>query len=130
VDESAAHFAADPTADVAMHVDFAAAHFAAEVPTGWAVNVNLATPHVSAKPMYAGKIALELKVLVGRSSADRKHFGKRQPAIAVKDLESLDLGKRFIAYPIGCEPFDFDRKGCLAAIRKLDWHCFSIIRSE
>lgn len=108
VDQSAAHFGTNPAFGVSLDVNLTAEHLATDVPTAGTVQVNLPTLHVSADPMDAGEIPLEVEPLVAGVARHAKHLGERHFAIAVKDLEPLDFGQRFVAGPIGRETLHFD----------------------
>ncbi len=111
VNQSAVHFAAEPIAGIAFDVNFAAGHFAADVPPGVARDVDRALAHVRADPMHAGQVALELHAPVAGVARDIEELGQRPFLVAVKDLETFDLGQRLPAHGAGHEPFDLDRDG-------------------
>ena len=122
VNQPATHFAADPVTGIAFDMNLAAAELAAEMPAGGTVNVDWPDPHVGADPVDAGKIAFEVESFVAGVAGHREHFGKRDFAIAVKNLESLDLGQRLVPRPVGSEAFDFDGQRSFATIGKRNRH--------
>src|SRR5689334_20602614 len=89
---------------------------------GWPVDVNLAARHVSANPMDPRQVPFDLKSLVAGVTRNSKHLGERNLAVAVKNLELLDLRQRLITGPIGREPLDFDRDFGLAKITNAKSH--------
>ena len=105
------HLAADPVAGVAFDDDSPAGHLAAEVASGIAVDVDLARAHPIADKVHAGQVSLEVDPAVGRIARDSEHLGQRQFAVAVEDLEPLDLGERLLAQPVGNDPLDLDGNG-------------------
>src|SRR4029079_4921857 len=84
---------------LAIVVNLATTQFAADVPAGGAVDVNLGIAHAGAAPVHARKVACGVDPPVACIASDGEQFGERQLLVAVKDLEPLDLGERFIPRP-------------------------------
>ena len=68
--------------------------------------------------MHSGQIALEIEPLVAGIAFHCEHFGQRDFAVAVKDLEPFDLGQRLVTGPVGSESFDLNGNGRDAVIGK------------
>ena len=105
---AAAHAGAGPVAGVALDDELAAAHRRARVRPGAAGERQAAAGHARAQARDAGQIALDAHV--PRAAArDGEQLSQRRPAVAVPELEPLDLGPAQDGEPVGAERLGADR---------------------
>ena len=122
MDQTFPHFCASPAAGIAFYDDLAAFHLTAHVSSGITVNGHSTAGHMSAQPVNSCQITLEMQLLITGVTGNREHFFQKRFAVAVKNFETLDFGERFIAGPVGSEPFNFNRNGCLPVVVKCKCH--------
>jgi hypothetical protein len=96
-------------ARVALDDDLAVAHPGADVRSGVAGDRQAAAGHAGPEARDAGQVALDADVLLPRAG-DVEQLAERRAAVAVPELEALDLDAGEAGEPIGGQRLGED--GC------------------
>ena len=133
MNQSTMHFGADPSVGVTVNDDFPTPHVTANVSPRGPVDVNLATGHVGSDPVDSGQVSLKVESLVAGIAGYGEHFRQGELAVAVEDLELLDLGQGFITGPVRSESLNLDGNSRFFTVDEMKGHKLlspTVIRAE